>query len=121
MSIFNIRSWADVRAFAYVLLPVVSTLLVGQGVLTADKAALWAALVTAVLGPVVAAILARTVSTFRTAFYVVLGAGQALVIGYNLASQSAFDHWLPLVVAVIGLSSGGVAAANTDTTPANGS
>lgn len=120
MNLFNIRSWADARAFLYVLLPVISTLLVGDGVLTNDTATLWTALVTAVLGPVIAAFNAHSVSAFRTAFYALLGAGQALAIGYNLATQSLFDHWLPLVVAVIGFSAGGVSAANTDTTPAAG-
>lgn len=117
MNALNIRTWADFRAFLYVLLPVVSTLLVGYGVLNDTTSQLWGALVTAVLGPVVAAFNARTVSAVRTAFYAVLGAGQALLIGYNLATQTVFDHWMPLVVAVIGLTAGGVAAANTDTSP----
>lgn len=120
MNLFNIRSAADVRAFAYVLLPVISTLLVGQGVVNDNQANLWAGLVTAVLGPVIAAFCARTVSAFRTAFYAVLAAGQLLVVGYGLATDAAFDTWMPLVVAVVGLSAGGVAAANTDTTPAAG-
>jgi CHASE2 domain-containing sensor protein len=118
MSIFNIRSAADFRAFLYVLLPVVSTLLVGYGVVTDNQVQLWGALVTAVLGPVVAAFNAKSVSAFRTAFYTVLGAGQALVVGYGLATDAQFATWMPLVVAFIGLSAGGVAAANTDTTPA---
>lgn len=118
MNALNIRTAADFRAFLYVLLPVISTLLVGNGVLTDDKASLWSALVTAVLGPVVAAIAARTVSLFRTAFYAVLAASQALAVGYGIASEAAFTHWMPLVVAVIGLTAGGVSAANTNTSPA---
>jgi CHASE2 domain-containing sensor protein len=120
MNLLNIRSWADVRAFLYVLLPVVTMFLVGDGVLTDDTAQLWGALGTAVLGPVVAAVMARNVSTFRTAFYTLLGAVQALVIGYHLAQPGVFAHWMPLVVAIVGLSAGGVAAANTDTSPAAG-
>ncbi len=116
MDIFGIRSASDVRAFLYVLLPVVGTMLVGYGTLTDTQWQLWAGLVSAVLGPVIAAVKAKDVSTFRTAFYSVLAAVQALVIGYNVTTQAVFDHWLPLVVAVVGLGAGGVAAANTDTT-----
>lgn len=117
MDIFGIRTLADVRAFLYVLLPVVTTLLVSYGALTDDKANLWAALVTAVLGPVVAAFNARSVSAVRTAFYAVFGAVQAIAIGYGLAQPVVFDRWMPLVVAIVGLGTGGVAAANTNTSP----
>lgn len=120
MSIFNIRSWADFRAFLYVLLPVVSTLLVGYGVVTDNQAQLWAALVTAVLGPVVAAFNAKNVSAARTAIYAVLAAGQAVVVGYGLATDAQFATWMPLVVALVGAAAGGVAAANTDTTSSSG-
>lgn len=119
MSLFNVRSAADFRAFLYVLLPVVSTMLVGYGVVDNGQAQLWGALVTAILGPVIAAFNARTLSTFRTAFYVVFGAVQALVVSYGLATDAQFSTWMPLVVALVGLSAGGVAAANTDTTPAS--
>lgn len=115
MTLFNIRTWGDVRALLYVLLPVVTTLLVGNGVLTQDKANLWFGLVTAILGPVIAAIMARTLSLFRVAFYAVLGTGQALVIGYGLAETGFLDGWMPLIVALIGTATGGVAAANTET------
>lgn len=119
--IFNIRSWADVRAALYALLPIISTLLVGYGVFTADKAQLWVALVTVILGPVIAAFNARTVSTIRTAFYALLTAAQALVVGYGLTTNAAIDYWMPLVVALVGGAAGSVAVANTDTTPADGS
>ncbi len=118
--IFNIRSLADVRAALYTLLPIVSTLLVGYGALTADKAQLWGALATAVLGPVIAAFNARTVSSIRTAFYSLLGTVQALVVGYGLTTNAAIDYWMPLVVALVGGAGGAVAVANTDTTPADG-
>lgn len=118
--LFNIKSWADARAALYALLPIFSTLLVTYGVLTADKAQLWAALVTAVLGPVIAAVQAHSVSTFRSAFYVLFGAVQALAVGYDLTSDAQFSTWLPLVVALVGTAAGGVAVANTDTTPAAG-
>lgn len=118
--LFNIKSWADVRAALYTLLPILSTLLVGYGVFTADKAQLWVALVTAVLGPVIAAFQTHAVSKIRTAFYALLGTGQAVVVGYGLTSTVQFDRWLPLVVALVGISAGSVASANTDTTPSAG-
>lgn len=118
--LFNIKSWEDVRAALYALLPILSTLLVGYGVLAQDKAQLWAALITAVLGPVIAAIHARTVSAFRAAFYATLGAAQALVIGYfGLGVQDHFNHWMPLVVALVGAAAAAPAVANTDTSPSD--
>lgn len=118
--LFNIKSWADVRAALYALLPIVSTLLVGYGVLTADKATLWGALVTAVLGPVIAAAQTHSVSAIRTAFYAVLGAAQAVVVGYGLTTDLQFARWMPLVVALVGIAGSTVAVANTDTTPSAG-
>ena len=119
MNALNIRSAADVRAFAYVLLPVISTLLVTYGILDETQATMWAGLVTAILGPVLAFIHARTLSSFRTAFYAVLGASQILLIGYGIASSEQVGIWLPVISTIIGASAGGVAAANTDTTDAD--
>lgn len=118
--LLNIRSWADARAVLYTLLPIVSTLLVSTGVLPDHVAKLWVALATSILGPVVAAWMARTVSALRTAFYAVLAAVQGLAVGYGLISDGALTPWMPLVVALVGAASGGVAVANTDTTPAAG-
>lgn len=120
MTALNIRSWADFRAFLYVLLPVVSALLVTNGVLNESEAALWGGLVTAVLGPVVAFAQAPGDELFRKAFYAVLGAGQAIVLGYGIVTDEQIGVWLPLVSAIVGLSTGGVAAANTDTTSSGG-
>lgn len=115
MNALNIRSLADLRAFAYVLWPVLSALLVSYGAVDGSQAAMWGGLVTAVLGPVIAAVNARTLSGFRTAFYAVLAAGQAIVVGYGIVTDEQIGLWLPLVSAVVGLSTGGVAVANTDT------
>ncbi|WP_148281564.1 hypothetical protein [Tsukamurella sp. 1534] len=117
--LFNIKSWADLRAAAYALLPLISTVLVGYSVLDQQKATLWVALVTAVLGPVISAVQARSVSSFRTAFYAVLAAGQALAIGYGLLQDGQLDAWMPLVTFLIGGAAAAPAVANTDTTPAS--
>lgn len=119
--LFNIRTWADVRAVLYALLPLVSTLLVGYSVLDQQKATLWVALATAVLGPVIQAVQARSVSTFRTAFYALAAAGQALAIGYGLLAEGALEPWMPLVTFLIGGAAVAPAVANTDTSPADGS
>lgn len=116
--IFNIRSWADARAAAYTLLPVITSFLVSYGVLDDQKAALWAGLVTAVLGPVVAAFMARQVNAWRAGLYAILAAGQALFIGYGLISPDQLDAWMPLITTLIGGAAGSVSVANTDTTPA---
>lgn len=118
--IFNIKSWGDVRAAVYTLLPIATTLLVSYGVLDESQASLWAGLVTAIAGPVIAAFMAKTVVKTRAALYAVLAAGQALFIGYGLVSPETVDMWLPLVSALIGGGSGALASANTDTTPSVG-
>jgi hypothetical protein len=117
--LFNIRSWADVRAGLYTLLPILSVLLVSHGVVTDNQAQLWTALVTAVLGPLIAAINAKSVSAIRTAIYALAGSAQALAIGYNLVEASTFAQWLPLFTALVGITAAVPAVANTDTTPAD--
>ena len=119
MSLFDIRSAADVRAFAYAMLPTLSSFLVTAGILKADQAALWSALVIAILGPVIAAVHAKTLSSFRVAFYALLAAGQALLIGYGLITDTQdaqVSLWLPVISVILGGTAGGVASANTPTT-----
>lgn len=112
---FNIKTAADVRAFLYTLLPTVSALFVSLGVVNEAQGALWVGLVTAVLGPVIAAYQARTLSTFRTAFYTLGAAVQAIVVAYGIVSVDSVGVWAPIVTTVVGFLTGGVAAANTDT------
>lgn len=115
--LFNIKTAADFRAALYALLPILGTLLVGYGVFTDGQWQLWAGLAAAVLGPVVAVFNTWTVSGFRTAFYAVVAAVQAIVVGYGLTTDVVFETWMPLVVALVGLSGASVAVANTDTSP----
>lgn len=118
--LFNIKSLADVRAALYALLPIISTLLVGYGAFTEEKAALWVGLVTAILGPVISAAQARSVSSFRSAFYAVLAAAQAVALGYGVIQEGQVETWLPLITALVGGAAVAPAVANTDTTPADG-
>lgn len=108
---FGIRTAADVRSLVYSALPVLTTALVGLGVVTSDQAALWAGLVTAIAGPGLAWWMSRDVSKLRPALYAVLTAAQAVAIGYGLLAGG--DTWTAIVSAALAAIGGGVAAANT--------
>ncbi len=114
MDIFGIRSAADVRAFLYVLTPVVLAWLVSLGVLDNNASALWLGLATAVLSPLLAT--ANTVAGFRRWFYGVITATQAVLVGLGIFTDNQVTPVVAIIVAVIGA---GVAAANTPTTGAD--
>jgi len=118
MNVFTIRSWSDLRAFLYVILPVLTAFLVTNGALTDNEASLWSGLVTAILGPVIAFFMARGVNTFRAAFYALLTAGQAVLVGYGILHGGELDVWMPLISTILGGVAGGAAAGNTPTTSA---
>lgn len=101
ISLFSVRTWPQLRAFLYVLVPVV---LVALGVGHAD---LWIGLALAVLAPALASV--NTVDGFRVWFYRVLAAGQVVLLGLNVFTDAQITPWLSVVAAVVG---GGVAAAN---------
>ncbi|MCV7174895.1 phage holin [Mycolicibacterium sphagni] len=103
MSIFSVRSWGQLRAFLYVVVPVV---LVALHVSHAD---LWISLVLAVLAPSLAAV--TSVDGFRIWFYGVLAAAQAVILGLNIFTNAQISPWISVIGAVIG---GGVAAANVN-------
>lgn len=113
MNALNIRSWADARAFLYVLAPALVALLVSYDYFTASTGALITALVLAIVSPALA--VANTQDGFRKWFYGVLGAGQALAVGVGLVTDLQLAPW----VTIIGLVVGGVAAANVNTTPSD--
>ncbi|ANA86380.1 holin [Gordonia phage OneUp] len=111
----SVNSWADVRAWLYTILPVLTAALVSNGVLTDNQGTLWAGLVTAVLGPGIAFVMSRDLSSFRAAFYALLTAAQALLIGYGIATGQELDSWMPLISAILGGAAGGAANLNTPT------
>lgn len=113
MNALNIRSWADVRAFLYVLAPAAVALLVSYNYFSASTGALVTALVLAVVSPLLA--VTNTADGFRKWFYGVLGAAQALVVGLGVFTDLQVTPW----ITIIGLVVGGVAVANVNTTPAN--
>lgn len=116
----GIHSAADVRAALYTALPVAATLLTTIAALDQHRAAAWAALAAAVTGPVLAFARTPSFARGRMALYALVGAGQMLAVGFGLTQSHAVAVWMPLVTAVLGILGGGVAVANTDTTPAAG-
>lgn len=107
----GIRTWSDARAYLYTLAPLVIGYLVSVGVLDNDKAALWGGLVAAVLAPALAAV--NSTDGFRTWFYGVLAAGQAVVVGvYGMGTDAS---WSPIVATITAILGAGVAAANVST------
>lgn len=110
MSVFGIRTWADVRALLYVLTPLVVAWLVQLGVVGDRQADLWIALGVAVLSPALAFV--NTVDGFRRWFYPALGAVNALLLGYGIFTDSQTAPVLAILSALVGA---GVAAANTPT------
>mgnify|MGYP000582470053 FL=1 len=98
-SIFTVRSWEQLRAFLYVLVPVVI------GALGVAHSEVWIGLALAVLAPTLSAI--KTVNGFRTWLYAVIAAIQAVLLVLDLATSVQISLWVPIIVAIIG---GGVAA-----------
>ena len=115
MNLINIRTWADARAFITTAAPVLMTFLVAQGALSHEQASLWVALVLAVFSSALATW--NTAEKFRSWFYPVLGAANAIIIGYGIATEEVIGMWMPIVVLIIGGTSAGVANANINTSP----
>ncbi|RDB46206.1 phage holin [Tsukamurella tyrosinosolvens] len=109
----GLRTWGDVRAYGYVALPVITATLVSYGALDQESAALWAGLGTAILGPVIAWAMAPTADKARSGIHALVGAGQALAIGYGLLGPDS--PWVAAISALLGLLGAGLAAANTTT------
>lgn len=113
ISLLDIRSLADLRAFLSTALPGLAAVLVGAGALTADVATLWTAFALVVVHATVSTF--NTANGFRKFLYPFLAAGSALLIRYGFTTDQTWALWSSIVPILIG---GGVAAANTPTTPA---
>ena len=121
MSLFDLKTKEDVRNFVYALSPVIAAIAVSYGVVDEQQSVMWVAFVAAIVGPGLAAIFTRNVDTFRTAFYALLAAAQALLIGYGILTDEQIGVWLPLVSVVIGGTAGAVSTQHTITSPARAS
>lgn len=113
MSLFDIRTWADVRSLLYTLTTPVIGYLVYLGVFTDSTAALWAALAAAALSPALAT--ANTVNGFRMWFYPVMGAASAVLVGIGIFTDNQVTPVIAIITALIGAA---VAGANTPTSSA---
>lgn len=111
MTLFNIRTWADVRALIHLVAPAVSALLIANGIADENLVTQILTVVLAVFSPALAA--ANTLSGFRTYFYLVLGAVSTALVALNVFTESTWSLWLPIIVLLVGPA---VAVANTPTT-----
>lgn len=111
-SLLGIKTWSDLRAFIHTAIPGLAVFLVTMGILTATKANLVAALLLAVFDSTLSHI--NTADGFRRWVYPVLGTGATLLIGWGIFTQDQIAPWLALIPILLG---GGLAAANTNTTP----
>ena len=111
MTLFNIRTWADVRALIHLIAPAVAAILIASGVANETLIAMVVTLALAILSPALATV--NTANGFRVWFYPVLGAVTALLVYLNVFEQGIVDLWVPLIVLLIGPA---VAVANTPTT-----
>jgi hypothetical protein len=110
MTLLDIRTWGDVRAFLHSAVPLTAAAAVTSGLLTEQHSLLWVALVLAVVDP---AISWSNSTGFRKGLYAVLLAANAVLIGvFGLWTQGDIAPWLSLIPILLG---GGVAAANTPT------
>lgn len=113
ITLLDIRSWADFRAFLHVALPGLSVLLVALHYVTQGDATLWGALAAVLIQASLSTF--NTANGFRKILYPLLAAGGALLIRYGLTTAETWGTWVGFLPILFG---GGVAAANVDTTPA---
>ena len=111
MTIFNIRTWADVRALLHLVAPAIAAILVASGVSDETLVAQIVTLVLAVLSPALATV--NTANGFRVWFYPVLGAITAVLVYLNVFTDATLSPWIALITLLVGPA---VAVANTPTT-----
>lgn len=113
MPVFGIRTWSDVRAFLHVFLPVLAAAAVSSGLLTSNDSLLWVGLAFAVIDPVLS--IGNSDGLRRWLYGVALAANAVLIGVFGLWTPDAAAPWFALIPILLG---GGLAAANTDTSPA---
>ncbi|AOE43723.1 membrane protein [Gordonia phage Bantam] len=114
ISVLDIRSWSDVRAFIHVAAPTVGATLMGSSAFMGEHGAA----LTAVIGLLVALTspalsVANTASGFRAWFYPVLGAGGAALGTFGIVTDTQWGLYSAIAVILLGA---GTASANTPTT-----
>ncbi|AOE44545.1 hypothetical protein SEA_JUMBO_34 [Gordonia phage Jumbo] len=116
-NLFNIRTWRDVIAMLYVLVPLASVILVSYGVFQSEDAAV---LVGAILG-VLQVILqfARTAAWGRRIFYTVLLAANAVLVWWKVVDPDFLSTWLPLINVLLVGAPAAIAVQNVNTSGDN--
>lgn len=112
-NLFNIRTWRDLVAMLYVIVPLASASLVGYGVLQDEESAVLVGAILAILQ--VALQFTRTANWKRRAFYTALLAANAVLVWYRVIDENFLNMWLPLInVLLIGVPAS-VAVQNVNT------
>ncbi|WP_396902442.1 hypothetical protein [Mycolicibacterium sp.] len=104
VTIFDViksRSWDQLRALLYIVVPLVIAATVETHTWE------WTGLALAILTPSLASW--KSVTGFRTAFQGILAALQILLVALHLVTDAQFTTWAQIALAIVG---GGVAAAN---------
>lgn len=114
MNLLEIRTWADARAFLHVALPGVAGILAVAGYVSSEDAGLWLAAIFVVLDAGLSTF--YTANGFRKFLYPALSITGLLLVRYGVTTSETWALWTGLVPILFG---GGVAAANTPTTPAS--
>ncbi|AKL88203.1 putative holin [Gordonia phage GMA3] len=112
-NLFNIRTWRDVIAMVYVIVPLASASLVGYGVFSDQESAVIVGAVLAVLQVILQ--FTRTENGVRRAFYTVLLAANAVLVWYRVVDENFLTTWLPLINALLIGVPASVAVQNVNT------
>lgn len=101
-----------VRERLYIVAAALMTVLVSFGVLNDSQAALWSALVVAIIGAIFAVVNAET--SWRVALYTVAGAAAAVFQAYGILGDANWAAITGLVAAVLGVSTAAAKAPTTE-------
>lgn len=112
-NLFNIRTWRDLVAMLYVIVPLASVILVSYGVLDNADSAVIVGGVLAVLQVILQ--FTRTAAWGRRIFYTVLLVANAILVWYHVIDDDFLSTWLPLInVLLVGVPAS-VAVQNVNT------
>ena len=92
--IFGVRTGEQLRAFLYVLVPVVIL------ALNVAHAAAWIGLALAILSPALAAY--KSTEGKRTILYGLLTAGAVVLLALDVITQLQIDVWWPVITTALG-------------------
>lgn len=114
-NIFNIRSFNDLIAMLYVMLPLATAALAAYGFLSDEHAAVWVAVGTGACQLILQFV--RTQAGIRKAIYTVLNLVNLLLITYAAGwDPDTLTTFMPLIAVLLGGAPAAVAAQNVDTT-----